>query len=381
MIGYYRKFVPRFADISRALTVLTKKNAEFKWTEQCQKSFELLKEALMKEPILKYPDPHEEYILYTDASKYAWAGALTQEYQYDRDSGKISINHPITYVSGLFKGSQLNWAALTKEAYKIYMCVKKLNYYLEDASIILMCDHLPLKKFLKRNTLNSKVNNWAVELSAHQIEFKYTKGIKNTLADTMSRLIQINPEIILPEEEEGKEYGYAIFEPLPPLPTMEEIITMTGRLKPKKNIEIHNPQVIRKQSHEEKCEEKIESTTEINATDTQSAAPIKSDNDPIILPDEEIKLPIEDNKLHQMQRKDKFCSNIIQQLETGKLSSGNPYYLEEGILKRYVDDHKQRFEVIVLPRDLAPVTLRLAHEEMGHNGIPRTYALLRRLYY
>ena len=61
------------------------KNAEFKWTEQCQKSFELLKEALMKEPILKYPDPHEEYILYTDASKYAWAGVLTQEYQYDKD--------------------------------------------------------------------------------------------------------------------------------------------------------------------------------------------------------------------------------------------------------------------------------------------------------
>ena len=112
----------------------------------------------------------------------------------------------------------------------------------------------------------------------------------------MSRLIQINPEITLPEEEEGKEYGYAIFEPLPPLPTMEEIITMTGRLKPKKNIEIHNPQVIRKQLHEENCEEMIESRTEINATDTQSAAPIKPDNDPIILPDEEIKLPIEDNK-------------------------------------------------------------------------------------
>ena len=100
------------------------------------------------------------------------------------------------------------------------MCVKKLNYYLEDASIILMYDHLPLKKFLRRKTLNSKVNNWAVELSAHQIEFKYIKGIKNTLADTMSSLIQINPEITLPEKEEGKEYGYAIFEPLPPLPTM-----------------------------------------------------------------------------------------------------------------------------------------------------------------
>ena len=119
----------------------------------------------------------------------------------------------------------------------------------------------------------------------------------------------------------------------------------------------------------------IESTTDINATDTQSVAPKKPDNDPILLPDEEIKLPIEDDKLHQMQREDKFCSNIIQQLETVKLSARNPYYLEEGILKRYVDDHKQRFEVIVLPRDLAPITLRLAHEEMGHNGIPRNICL------
>ena len=45
------------------------------------------------------------------------------------------MNHPITYVSGLFKGSQLNWAALTKEAYAIYMSIRKLTYYLKDADI------------------------------------------------------------------------------------------------------------------------------------------------------------------------------------------------------------------------------------------------------
>ena len=194
LIGYYRKFVPRFADIARPLTSLTKKDIEFHWTEKCQASFELLKEALMKEPILRYPNPKDPYILYTDASKYAWACVLTQPHWRKVGEPKTTVNHPITYVSGLFKGSQLNWAALTKEAYAIYMSIKKLNYYLEDAEIILMCDHLPLKKFLKRNTLNSKVNNWAVELSAHRIEFRYIKGIKNTLADTMSRLIQIDPE-------------------------------------------------------------------------------------------------------------------------------------------------------------------------------------------
>ena len=53
----------------------------------------------------------------------------------------------------------------------------------------LHCDHLPLQKFLAKNTLNSKVNNWAVEISPFWITFEYIKGIKNTLADTMSQLI------------------------------------------------------------------------------------------------------------------------------------------------------------------------------------------------
>ena len=43
LTGYYRKFVPRFADISRPLTTLTKKDVKFEWTSACQKSFELLK--------------------------------------------------------------------------------------------------------------------------------------------------------------------------------------------------------------------------------------------------------------------------------------------------------------------------------------------------
>ena len=101
---------------------------------------------LLKEPVLKYPDPSKPYTLFTDASKYAWACVLTQEYEHDFDGKIKKILHPITYVSGLFKGSQVNWATLTKEAYAIYMSVKKLPYYLQDADIILRSDHLPLKE-------------------------------------------------------------------------------------------------------------------------------------------------------------------------------------------------------------------------------------------
>ena len=74
------------------------------------------------------------------------------------------------------------------------MSIKKLDYYLVDADIILRSDHLPLKKFLNKISLNSKVNNWAVEISSLHITFEYVKGIKNTLADTMSQLINIDPD-------------------------------------------------------------------------------------------------------------------------------------------------------------------------------------------
>ena len=287
---------------------------------------------LIKEPILRFPDPNKPYILYTDASKYAWSCVLTQQYTHDIDSKQIVVNHPITYVSCLFKGSQLNLAALTKEAYAIYMSIKKLTYYLEDAEITLRSDHLPLKRFLQRNTLNTKVNNWAVEISSFKITFEYIKGIKNTLADTMSMLITLDPDNQLVDELEGFEYGYYAFDNIDPIETQIEINEMTNR---------------------------------------------KEGETPVNLPDEEITLPIEDNKLIELQKKDKFCKNILNMLANNKLHNKNPYYIEDGILKRYIDDNKQRFDVIILPQTLTEPALQLEHEGLGHNGIPRTYALLR----
>ena len=42
LVGYCRKFIPRFADISRILTKLTRKDQEFKWTPECDKCFHML---------------------------------------------------------------------------------------------------------------------------------------------------------------------------------------------------------------------------------------------------------------------------------------------------------------------------------------------------
>ena len=140
-----------------------------------------------------------------------------QEKMHTFEEKETEMLYPITYMSGLFRGGQINCTCLTKEAYVIYMSIKKLTYYLEAADVTLRSDHLPLKKFLAENTLNSKVNNWAIEISPFQITFKYIKGIKNTLADTMSRLIDIDPQIQPEPEPEGYELGYHTFDSLPTL--------------------------------------------------------------------------------------------------------------------------------------------------------------------
>ena len=337
LIGYYQKFVPRFSDLARPLNALTRKNVSFEWTSVCQESFELLKTSLMTEPILTYLDPNLPYVLFTDASKYAWDLCInTTENTPFRRKKRLRLLHPITYMSGLFQGSQMNWACLTKEAYAICMSIKKLAYYLEDADITLRSDHLPLKKFLAKNTLNSKANNWAIEISPFHITFKYIKGIKNTLADTMSQLINIDPQIQQDSEPKGYEFGYYTFHTLPALETSN-----------------------------------IETTQEVSGI---------NENDPN---DNLIELPLDNDSLFELQQKDMFCANILAQMETGNIIEGQLYKVQNELLKRYVIDGNgdKTSETIVLPRSLTVWILKMAHDNLGHNGTHRTYMLFKRLYY
>ena len=302
----------------------------------CHESFEMLKTSLMTESILTYPDPSLTYVLFTNASKYAWACVLTQEKRHMIEEKEVKILHPITYMSGLFRGSQMNWACLTKEAYAIYMSIKKLAYYLEDADITLRSDHLPLKKFLARNTLNSKVNNWAIEISPFRITFKYIRGIKNTLADTMSRLIDIDPQVQPDSEPEGYEFSYYSFDTLP---TLE--------------------------------------VSDIDSTQDTSVSINENDN----TSSNQWELPISNDILFQMQQKDVFCKNIFNQIEKRNIIKGQLYVIKNKLLRRYVREGNDTYKTIVIPRALTIQILHMAHDNLGHNGTHRMYTILKQLYY
>ena len=337
LTGYYRKFVPRFADISRPLTTLTKKDVKFEWTSACQKSFELLKEALCGEPVLKYADTSKPYTLYTDASKYSWAGVLTQPHVMTVEGKSTTTDHPVAFVSGLFRGSQLNWAALTKVSFAIYM-----SFYLTDAQILLRSDHKPLEKFLLKNTLNSKVNNWAMELEAFNIQFDYIKGSNNILADTLSRLISIDPDTPTTPEEPGYEFGYAIF---------EEFLKVTT-----KTYEVN--EVI------------VGTNTEIFKNDPELQNSLQC-----------IENQIAPKKLQRLQQQDTNIEILKCKLQNNRLDK-EYYSLDENeLLTRKVIDGRHEFRAIYLPSVLIFQVLRTAHDNLGHNGFPRTYAAIKRVFF
>ena len=62
---------------------------------------------------------------------------------------------------------------------------------------------------------------------------EYIQGSKNVLTDTLSRLIDIDHDTQLPPEEQGYEFGYAIFEELPNIKCYEinEVIAGDKEIK------------------------------------------------------------------------------------------------------------------------------------------------------
>ena len=339
LAGYYRKFVPHFADLSRPLARLTCKDRVFEWTHECRKAFDILKQSLCAQPILKYTDTSKGYTLYTDASKYRWAGVLTKAHTSMVEGKTITTDHPVAYVSGLFRGSQLNWAALTKEAYAIYMSVKKLAFYLTDADVLLKSDHLPLKKFLQKNTLNNKVNNWAMELEAFNIRFEHVSGKANILADMLSHLIDLDPDARLDPENAGWEFRYYIFESLPKL-SSEDIVQV--------------------------CE--ILSGDNIIRPDPDVQQPFI----------QQLRSPLALDQLCALQGQDDKCTMLIMMLKNGKLDPV-AYSLQEGILNRQVIKGGQSFQAIYMPRmpeSLIQLILQTTHNESGHNRFPRTYSAI-----
>ena len=102
-VGYYRDFIPKYAQITSPLCKLLKKNTKYEWNKEQQESFELLKEKLINAPILKFPLFDKPFIIRTDASYNGIGGVLLQK---EEETGK---EHPIHYKSRSLKKAEKNY--------------------------------------------------------------------------------------------------------------------------------------------------------------------------------------------------------------------------------------------------------------------------------
>ena len=119
------------------------------------KGFQFTGKQVLNEPILKYFHSEKTYDLFKDTSKYAWAHSIWSCYRWQIRDYSTSNNLYHCFIEVV----NLTFTALTKEAYAIYISLKKLTVYIGDSKITVRSDHLPLKWFLGKNTLKSKVNN------------------------------------------------------------------------------------------------------------------------------------------------------------------------------------------------------------------------------
>ena len=105
----------------------------------------------------------------------------------------------------------------------------------------------------------------------------------------------------------------------------------------------------------------------------------EDDKEPI--PEIHLAWNMSDKDIAKVQRQDEFCRKTIEEIQRRKRKTSDKYHMHNGLLHRYNLDYKQRFQALVIPVNYAKVVLKLAHDELGHNGTARTYALIKRMFY
>jgi hypothetical protein len=78
LASYYRSFIAGFSRIAHPITSLQRKEKNFQWIEECERSFQQLKQLLTSAPILRIADPNEYFVVCADASKEGLGGVLSQ---------------------------------------------------------------------------------------------------------------------------------------------------------------------------------------------------------------------------------------------------------------------------------------------------------------
>ena len=167
VVGFYRRFIPHFANISAVLTDLTTKGLpnKVRWLEIHQEAFDTLKRAMLSYPILQNPDFSCSFILQTDASDRGFGAVLLQMRQEQK--------YPIIFISKKLSAREKKYSTVEKECFAIVRSCQSLREYLIGKDFTIETDHFPLQWLHKMKSQNMRLLRWSLILQEYRFTVKH----------------------------------------------------------------------------------------------------------------------------------------------------------------------------------------------------------------
>ncbi|CAM8907409.1 unnamed protein product [Rhodiola kirilowii] len=185
--GFYRRFIKDFSKKALPLSTLLQKEVPFEFTNACKEAFDELKKALTSTPIIQTPDWKKPFEIMCDASDFAVGAVLGQK--IDKKAGVIY------YASRTLDPAQRNYSTTEKELLAVVFALEKFRPYLLGAKVIVYSDHAAIRYLMKKKEAKPRLIRWILLLQEFDVEIRDKKGIENTVADHLSRIVR--------KEEEG----------------------------------------------------------------------------------------------------------------------------------------------------------------------------------
>lgn len=187
---YFRDHIRNHSLIVKPLHEMIRKyekNKRLEWTQEGERAYEEIREAIRHMPTLFFLDDRREskVYLHTDASDYGYGAYLFQVVD-----GK---EHPTAFMSGTFSGAELNWHTTEKECYAIVSALKKFEHLIRDRPFTLRTDHKSLT-FLNTG-ISPKVRRWKAYIAEHDCDIEHIAGEANIVADAFSRLLELPSQV------------------------------------------------------------------------------------------------------------------------------------------------------------------------------------------
>ena len=179
LASYYRRFIYKFSEVVKPLTNLTKKDQPFIWSSECEKAFNTMKELLTTTPILAYPRRDAEFILDTDASKFAIGAVLSQVHE-----GKERV---IAYASRTLGRAEQNYCVTRSELLAVVVFLKHFRHYLYGQRVRVRTDHGALRWLLNFKNPEGQLARWLEVITQYQLTLEHRAGRIHSNADGMSR--------------------------------------------------------------------------------------------------------------------------------------------------------------------------------------------------